>query len=114
MSSQIAARSFVAESTTPSTDVVGRIVSDSRRRTLIEVLQGREGVLELDRVAELVVMAELDDDWAAFSEDRFDRVLVALYDDHLPMLADAGFVDVDRTDDGVFITPRPALFDRVF
>lgn len=114
MSSQIATRSFAAESTTPSQDLVGRILTDARRRALLDVLESREGVFELDQVAEWVVAEELEGDWAAFDEDRFDRVLISLYHNHLPMLADAGFVDVDRTDDGIFVSPNPDVFERVF
>ncbi|MFD1512754.1 DUF7344 domain-containing protein [Halomarina rubra] len=114
MSSQIAAQSVTVESTTPSQDFVGRILSDSRRRALLSVLEDREGALELDRVAELVVDEELDGDWSAFDEEKFDRVVVTLYHNHLPMLADAGFVDFDRTDEGVFVTPHPDTFERVF
>ncbi|MFC5970971.1 hypothetical protein ACFPYI_06455 [Halomarina salina] len=113
MSSQIAARSLTAaESTQPSQDFVGRILSNSRRRALLNVLESREGVFELDRVAEWVVAEELDGDWSAFDEEKFDRVLVTLYHNHLPMLADAGFVDLDDTDDGVFVCPNQDLFEQ--
>ena len=113
MSSQIATQSVAAESTTPSQDFVGRILSDSRRRALLNVLDSRQGVYELDRVAEWVVSEELDGDWSAFDEEKFDRVLITLYHNHLPMLADAGFVDLDYTDDGVFVSPNPDVFERV-
>ena len=114
MSSQTAARSYAAESTTPSQDLVGRILSDSRRRALLAVLESREGAFELDRIAEWVVTEELEGDWSAFDEDRFDRVLITLYHNHLPMLADAGFVDLDRTGDGIFVSPNPDVFEQVF
>ena len=114
MSSQTATQSLAAESVTPSRDFVGRILSDSRRRALLRVLESREGVFELDRVAELVVAEECDDDWSAFDEDRFDRVLITLYHNHLPMLADAGFVDLTRSEEGVFVSPNPELFEQVF
>ncbi|MWG33060.1 DUF7344 domain-containing protein [Halomarina oriensis] len=113
MSSQIAASSVFAESSTPSSELVGRVLSDARRRALLRVLDGRTHVLELDRVAELVVAEELDGDWSRFDEERFDCVLVSLYREHLPLLDEAGFVDLDRTENGVFVHPDADLLDRV-
>lgn len=114
MSSQTATLTRTVESPSPSDETLERVFADERRRVLLDVLGERPGVLELDRLTELVVEAELDGDWAAFDEDRFDRTLVALHREHLPLLEAAGFLDVDRDADGVFVSTRPATFEQVF
>lgn len=101
---------FADEPNLQTDDMLGRVFADSRRRTLLRVLASSERRVELDSLAERVVEAETGD--RVTDAERFDRTLISLYHCHLPLLADAGLVDVED-EEGVFVRPDADALDRL-
>ena len=83
-----------------SKEALSRLFADSRRRATLRALSGCNGPVELDDLAAAVADDEFD------PADDHDRVLVSLYHEHLPLLADAGLLTMETRADGVFVDPR--------
>lgn len=86
-------------------DVVYRILSNERRRTVIAKLHRGEGQLSIGELAEHVAAVENDKPLSSVGTDERKRAYVSLYQSHLPKMADAGVIDYDR-DRGV-LEPGP-------
>ncbi len=98
-----AARSDNDDSSTLSADVLSEIFAHTRTRTLLHSLKACDAPIEIDDLAERVAAEEYGDD----AGDHYDRVLVSLYDDHLPLLESVELVRLSA-DDGVFVAPNSA------
>ena len=76
-------------------DRVIRLVTDARNRAILSVLNGADGPLHVEELAERLVTR----DAAVFESSRhggeLERVLVSLHHNRLPKLADAGLVEYD-------------------
>ncbi|WP_101298081.1 DUF7344 domain-containing protein [Halegenticoccus soli] len=88
-----------------SAETVSGIFADARSRTLVHSLEAGDAPLELDELARRVAAAEFGTDADAVPDDRYERVLVSLYEEHLPGLESAGLVDLSRRN-GVFVAPN--------
>lgn len=86
------------------------LLADDRRRTLVRRLADAspDTEIELDDLALSVAAREYDVDPEAVDEDTYERVLVDIHEAHLPRLADADLVEVDR-DGGIFVSPDADL-----
>lgn len=71
-----------------------RLLSDERRRTVLDVLDGRSAPLHFEELASVV--AEREAAGGAVAADARREVVVALHHNHLPRLADFGLVGYDR------------------
>lgn len=71
-----------------------RLLSDERRRALLDVLDGRSAPLHRDELASAVAEREAGGDDVAADERR--TIIMALHHNHLPRMADLGLVDYDR------------------
>jgi hypothetical protein len=100
----------------PGADVPAETVSDvfanARRRAVLKYLRTRDSEVELDELAEAVAADEFGTARDEVPEDRYERVLVSLHHTHLPKLADASIVSVDRTD-GLRVSGNDAAFEAL-
>ena len=69
------------------------LLSDERRRALLEILDDGPAPLHRDELASALAEREAG---GAVAADEHRAVVVALHHNHLPRLADLGLVDYDR------------------
>ncbi|WP_254537439.1 DUF7344 domain-containing protein [Halomarina litorea] len=100
-----AARPPQFETSEQSRDALCRVFANARRRATLRVLATHDDAIEIDALAEAVVGEEFEDEG---DDERTDRVLVSLYHNHLPMLADCDLLEVDRRGERVFVHPNTA------
>lgn len=91
-------------------ETVSDVFASARRRAVLKYLRTRDSEVELDDLAEAVAADEFGTPRDEVPEDRFERVLVSLHHTHLPKLADASIVSVNRTN-GVHVTGNDAAFE---
>lgn len=77
-------------------DVMFEILKNSRRRLVLEYLQGREGQAKLSDLADQVTAAENDTDVDSITSTERKRVYVGLYQFHLPKMDDMGIIHFDQ------------------
>lgn len=93
-----------------NTETVRDVFEDARRRIVLDCLRTCDSTVELDELAEIVAAREFDTASEDVPHDRYERVLVSLYHTHLPKLADAGIVSIDRND-GVHVIGNDGAFE---
>jgi predicted transcriptional regulator len=76
-------------------DRLSDLLADERRRRVLRTLAEQEGPVDLSTLASAVADSEADD--PAGRTPVWRRVYLALSHVHVPMLADAGLVEFDRT-----------------
>lgn len=101
--STIAARPPQFETSELSRDALCRIFANARRRATLRVLSTHDDAIEIDALAEAVIAEEFEDEG---DDERADRVLVSLFHNHLPMLADYDLLETDRRGERVFVHPN--------
>ena len=79
-----------------SLDEICHLLQNGRRRNVLRFLARHEGTAELGEIAEHIAAAENDTTVERLSSDERKRVYIALYQIHVPKLADANVVDYDR------------------
>ena len=99
-----------AEEQTLSKDDMFHILQNERRRRVLEYLAGKEGPEDMRDIAEQVAAWEHDTTVQALSSDQRQRVYIALYQSHLPKLADFGLITYNRSRG---IVERTSLADQV-
>lgn len=77
-------------------DVIFDILSNKRRRLVIEYLRKRDGSVDLTELAEHIAAVENDKPVAELSSSERKRVYVGLYQTHLPKMSDAGIVEFEQ------------------
>ena len=95
-------------------NAVFRALSNTERRYVLYYLRARRAV-DVDELATVVagwLGARESDQGIVDPEDR-KRVRIRLYHDHLPRLADEGFVRYDRERAEVELEPVPETLDTV-
>lgn len=70
-----------------------RLLSNDRRRILLDVLESRATPVELHEVAAEIVENEADTGGSA--SERREDVAIALHHKHLPQMTDMGVIDYD-------------------
>lgn len=78
-----------------SLDTVFALLRDRRRRYLVSSLSGRESPASLTELATAVAASEDDAERDEVATERIEAVAAALHHNHLPKLADAGFIAYD-------------------
>lgn len=73
-----------------SIETIFRLLSDDRRRHLLDYLGEKVGAVAISDAAEQIALVEGD-----LSRDRFERIVTGLYHVHLPVLAQTGVVRYD-------------------
>lgn len=90
--------------TTPSTDELFEILSNSRRRHLIYYLFEAGGEMSLTRLATKIAAAEDGTDESEVTADERQRVYISLYQTHLPKLEAGRVVSYDGDERVVALT----------
>lgn len=98
------------EEQTLSKDDMFHILQNERRRRVLEYLADKEGPEDMRDIAEQVAAWEHDTTVQALSSDQRQRVYIALYQSHLPKLADFGLITYNRSRG---IVERTPLADQV-
>lgn len=93
-----------------TTDRVLELLAENRRRYALYYLADRDAAVSVDDLANGVARMEADDEP---SDERRDRVEVALTHTHLPTIERTEFVDYDQTDGTVELTTDPPAFAAV-
>lgn len=83
----------------PTLDVVFSLLSNERRRVVIDVLRAQESPIPLVDLAEQVARQERTGGRPAGSKEAVTGVTNALYHLHLPQLVDAAVVEFRRGED---------------
>lgn len=97
---------------TLSTDRVFHLLQNERRRATLRYLQDTDGVIDMRDIVEHVAAREYDTDVRALSSTERQRVYIALYQSHLPKLADSGVIEYDQSRGHVERTPLADELDR--
>lgn len=93
---------------TLSHDDLFHVLQNQRRRRVLQYLiDGDEGPFEMRQIAEQVAAWEHDTSCEALASDQRQRVYVALYQSHLPKLADVGLIDYNKSR-GI-VSKRPTI-----
>lgn len=86
-------------------DQVFHLLQNERRRAVLRYLRGVDGVVDMREVVENVAAEEYDTDPRSLSSTERQRVYIALYQSHLPKLADFGVIEYDQSRGWVERTP---------
>ena len=92
---RLEARDFDSE----EVDTALKLLSDRRRRHLIEVVKTHDQGLTLPDAAEEVAQKETGVPVTALSPEHIKEVYISLYHDHLPRLTDAGLLEYEQERD---------------
>jgi hypothetical protein len=78
-------------------DDVFHILQNERRRRVLQYITGGDSTYEMRDIAEQVAAWEHDTTLQALKSDERQRVYIALYQSHLPKLADVGLIDYNQS-----------------
>ncbi|MDQ2052488.1 hypothetical protein RBH26_18655 [Natronolimnohabitans sp. A-GB9] len=92
-------------------DEIFHILQTSRRRRVLEHLEGGDEPVTVRTLAERIAARENDTTVENLTSDQRQRVYISLYQTHLPKLDTAGVVDYDKNRGTVESTPLAAQFD---
>ncbi|WP_331235573.1 DUF7344 domain-containing protein [Natronorarus salvus] len=93
-----------------SKDDTFHILQNERRRRVLAYLADTDGPVDMRDIAEQVAAWEHDTTVQQLSSDQRQRVYIALYQSHLPKLADFGLIHYNRSRG---IVERTPLADEV-
>ncbi len=88
-----------------SKDDTFHILQNERRRRVLRYLSDAEGPVDMRDIAEQVAAWEHDTTVQQLTSDQRQRVYIALYQSHLPKLADFGLITYNRSRGVVERTP---------
>jgi hypothetical protein len=95
---------------TPSFDELFDLLAENRRRYALYTLVGTEdGLVEVDRLVDDVVIWEGRTDEEPITDSLRERIAEELREKHLPRLADADVVEYDERSDIVRYWRQPTL-----
>ncbi|WP_251342912.1 DUF7344 domain-containing protein [Haloplanus halophilus] len=87
---------FPADTDELTRDALFSMLRNERRREVIHYLRDHEGPVDLRELSEYIAAIENDCERSAVTYKQRKRVQTALYQMHLPKLADQNIVDYDR------------------
>jgi len=93
-------------------DTVYHLLQNERRRLALRYLREIEPETDLGEMAVQVAAWENDTTTGAVTSDMRQRVYIALYQSHLPKLADEGVLDYDKDRKRISRRPAAAQLDR--
>lgn len=79
-----------------SRDQLYHILSNARRRFILQYLWETEGSIKLVDLAKETAAWENDKEIDELTQKEQKRMYVSLYQTHIPKLSDAGFIDYDK------------------
>lgn len=89
----------------PTKDMIFEVLRASRRREVLRYLDAHDGEASVGKLAEHVAAGENETEPTMVSSTQRKRAYVALYQVHLPKLADYGVVDYERARGHVRLLP---------
>jgi hypothetical protein len=92
-------------------DVIFSALSNRRRRLAVSVLRGAEAPLDIGPLATRIAAHEHGIDSNAVTHRQRKSVYTALHQNHLPKLADAGFISAEREWVGIRLTDRADVLE---
>lgn len=95
-----------------SPDDVFEILSNARRRFMIDYLHQQGGSQSLSDIADHIASREYETPVDQIGNDQRRRVYISLYQTHLPKLVEYGVVEYDEDEKSVSLTRRVADVDR--
>lgn len=95
-----------------STDMTFEILKNWRRRQVLRYLRSNGGETQLDSLSEHIAALENDIDERALSSSQRKRVYIALYQCHLPKMADVGVIEYEQARGKVRLRPEAAKLYR--
>jgi hypothetical protein len=87
-------------------DPVYRVLGNERRRYVLELLAGQDDPIDIGTLAELVASRENDQPVAEVSYDQRKSVYTGLYQNHLPLMEQAGLVRSENGWDRIELTNK--------
>lgn len=91
-----------------TTDMTFEILKNWRRRQVLRYLRSNGGEARLDSLAEHIAALENGIDERALSSSQRKRVYIALYQCHLPKMADVGAIDYEKARGRLQLRPQAA------
>lgn len=87
-------------------DNIFEILTNKRRRMVIEYLRSSDKAVSLSELADRIAATENDKPVDELSSEERKRVYVGLYQAHLPKMESAGILDVDNERNHVSLQPE--------
>lgn len=104
--------SKTADAPAVSLDEIFEVLKNSRRRKIIRYLRDDHQTTTLSDLAEHVAALENDTDVNRLTSSQRKRVYVALYQCHLPKMADMGVIEFDKNRGTVERSPNANQFEK--
>ncbi|QUO46871.1 MULTISPECIES: DUF7344 domain-containing protein [Halorubrum] len=95
-----------------SQDALFSLLSNPRRRFILQHLNGIEGSVKLQALAGEVAAWENETDPESLTDKQRKRLYVSLYQTHIPKLEEAGIVEYDRDTGDIRLTDRGSDLNR--
>jgi len=92
-------------------DVIFTALSNRRRRLVVSVLREADGSLDIGSLATRIAARECGVDPSTVTHKQRKSVYTALHQNHLPKLADAGFVSAEREWVEIGLTDKADVLD---
>ncbi|MFC4357793.1 ArsR family transcriptional regulator [Halobium salinum] len=92
-----------------SKDEIFYLLKNRRRRDIVRYLMDNDGTATLSELAEHIAAWENDIEVQALNSGQRKRVYVALYQTHLPKLAENGIIEYERNRGDVELTENAEL-----
>lgn len=92
-------------------EVVFAVLSNRRRRLVVRMLREVDTPLDIGTLAVRIAAREHGVEPTAVTHRQRKSVYTSLHQNHLPKLADAGFVVVDREWTGIRLTDRASVLE---
>lgn len=93
-------------------DTLFLLLQNKRRRDIYRLLRRHDGVLSHSELAEFIAAEENGKSVSQLTSKERKRVYVSLYQGHLPMMADAGVIEFERTGGAVKLTDRADQLEK--
>ena len=91
-----------------SRDLVFATLSNARRRYVLHYLKRHDGPVTIRQLAEQIAAWENETEMAEVTYKQRKRVYTSLHQTHLPKLADAGFIQSERSWEEITLSDRAA------
>lgn len=95
----------------PSEDEIFNILSNRRRRLVVQVLKRRQAPADIHELSEQVAALENDIEPEEVTYRQRKSVYTSLHQNHLPQMVEAGMLEMDRRWENLRLSDRAASLD---